>query len=285
MDSAPRTIRKPFIEHIHELQVRLTWCMLSILGGGLIAYSLLDNLLLLIQKPLGQTLYYTSPTGAFSYVFKVCFSFGLLLSLPVIIYQALKFLSPLASQLQKSTIVGIIIWSIGLAHTGALFAYWVSLPAALNFLTHFGGQGVESLITANEYFSFALAYIAGFAVLFQLPLGVVVINKIKPLSPQKMMGLQRYVILFSFIVAAILTPTPDPFNQLIMALPIIILYQLSIVIIWVMNRKENIGSTKTNPVIVSWSSDLQNIDKPLHVMPTKKLPGPKVIDIILPSRG
>jgi hypothetical protein len=104
---------------------------------------------------------------------------------------------------------------------------------------------IKALITADEYFSFALAYIVGFALLFQLPLIILFINRIKPLRPSGMMKAQRYVILFSFIAAAILTPTPDPMNQFIMAVPLVILYQISIVIIWLSKRKQDFTQIKT----------------------------------------
>ncbi len=230
------TAKKTFLEHLHEFQIRLTWSVLAVgvLGGA--SYAFNKQLLAIIQKPLNQTLYYTSPTGGFSFVFKVCAVAGLVLAMPVILYQLFKFLGPLLGRMHKLVITAYTLWSINLAYIGVLFAYFVSLPASLKFLTKFGGDNIQSLITADEYFNFALAYIGGFALLFQLPLIILFINRIKPLSPQIMMGGQRYIILGSFIVSAILTPTPDPINQAIMAVPVILLYQLSIVIVWIANR-------------------------------------------------
>ncbi len=243
MNSAQNsTIRKPFIEHVYELRRRLLWCCLAFFIGGSIGYALYDPLLKLVQQPIGQTLYFTSPTGGFNFVFKVCATFGLLVALPVIIYHLLKFVEPITKKGTRVTIISYLIWSINLAWAGILFGYFVSLPAALHFLTRFGGDSIQSLITADEYFSFALAYIVGFALLFQLPLLVLFINRINPLNPGGMMRAQRYVILVSFIVAAILTPTPDPLNQLIMALPVVLLYQFSIALIWLVNRNKSTNS-------------------------------------------
>jgi sec-independent protein translocase protein TatC len=237
MDSVDNTIRKPFIEHVREVQTRLTWSVVALLIGAGFGYFVYEELLYLIQKPLGQPLYYTSPTGGFSFIFKLCISFGLVVALPVLVYHFIKFLGPMLRKFQKSVIIAYLLWSADLAFAGVLFAYFVSLPAALRFLTNFGGQNIESLITADEYFNFALAYLAGFAILFQLPLAVLFINRIRPLKPRKMIKAQRFIILGSFIVAAVLTPTPDPFNQTIMALPIVALYQLSVLLVWWVNRK------------------------------------------------
>src|SRR5690606_20255917 len=112
-----------------------------------------------------------------------------------------------------------------------------SLPAALHFLSNFSTGSVTSLISANEYFNFVMIYVACFALLFQMPLIIAFINKITPLTPRLLMKKQRFVILGSFIVAAIITPTPDPLNQTLMALPIIGLYQSSIGVVWQSNRR------------------------------------------------
>lgn len=233
------TIRKPFIEHLHELRTRLVWCGLAIAIGGGIGFSLHEKLLAIIQKPLGETLYYTSPTGGFNFAFKISVTFGLVFALPVIIYQLLKFLTPLIGRVRRFYILSYLVWSLILASLGLLFAYFISLPAALQFLTNFGGSNIQALITADEYFSFALAYLAGFALLFQIPLVMLFINRIKPLRPGQLMGAQRYIILGSVIIAAILTPTPDPFNQMIMASPIIVLYQLGIILLSIVNFAKN----------------------------------------------
>lgn len=239
------TNRKPFIEHVHEFRRRLVWCALFFIVGGMIGYALYEPLLDIVQQPLDQTLYYTSPTGGFNFVFKVCAAFGLILALPVIIYQMLKFVEPITQRAHRTAVLTYLLWSANLAYVGVLFGYFVSLPAALHFLTRFGGDRIQALITADEYFSFALAYIVGFALLFQLPLIVLFVNRIKPLKPSGMMKAQRWVILISFIVAAILTPTPDPMNQAIMAIPIIILYQLSIVMVLLVNRKRKTPDATT----------------------------------------
>ncbi len=237
MNGAESAIRKPFIEHVYELRKRALISVLAIMAGGLAGYMIHESLLNVIQKPLGQTLFYTSPTGGFSFIFKLCLLFGLVVALPVIVYQLLKFLSPLIKQVTKRFILLCLLCSVFLAIIGVLFAYFISLPAALHFLTSFGGQDIQALITADAYFNFALAYIGGFAVLFQLPLILLLINRAKPLKPGPLMRFQRYVLLGSFIIAAVLTPTPDPINQAMMAVPVILLYQISIVLIWLVNMK------------------------------------------------
>lgn len=215
-----------FAEHIQELRRRLMWSVLFIVIGASIGYAMHDFLLVVLQQPLHEKLYYTTPTGAFSFIIKICTVFGLIVALPMIIYQTFSFFGPLIKKRTKRQITGYVMASFLLACAGIAFAYFISLPAALKFLVNFGSEtgSIEALITANEYFNFVLAYIGGYAVLFQLPLIIAFINRLTPLTPSKMFGSFRYVILGSFVAAAIITPTPDPINQAIMAGPIILLY-------------------------------------------------------------
>jgi sec-independent protein translocase protein TatC len=227
-----------FAEHIQELRDRLMWSMLFVLVGAVAGYLVHDKLLVILQQPLHDTLYYTNPTGAFSFIIKISTVFGLVVALPVIIYHTFAFFGPLIKERSKKLFVAYVTASLILAGLGMLFAYYISLPAALKFLVNFGGNAgnIESLITANEYFNFVLAYIAGFAVLFQLPLVLLFINKLTPLSPSRLFSATRFVILGSFIVAAIITPTPDPLNQALMAGPVILLYFVSAGLVMIINR-------------------------------------------------
>ena len=218
-----------FAEHVQELRNRLFWTILFLLLGAVAGYFIHDTLILWLQRPLNESLYYTTPGGAFSFIIKVCTVFGFVMALPIFIYQIFAFFGPLIKLKTKRSFIIYIVSSFLLAISGLLFAYFISLPAALHFLVNFGtDSNIKSLITANEYFNFVLTYIAGFAALFQVPLIVLLIDKVKPVPPAKLLKSLRYVVLLSFIIAAVITPTPDPVNQALMAGPIILLYLLSV---------------------------------------------------------
>ncbi len=227
---------RPFIEHLTEVRIRLTWIALTVIGFSAVGYFISDTLLALLHRPIGETLYYTSPVGGLNFLIKLCFSLGFVLALPVIFYQLNKFFSPMVSKKHNRLIVRYSVYSSIMALAGVAFAYFISMPAALHFLMGFSNGTIESLVGVNEYYGFAIAYMLGYALLFQLPIIISFINKIKPLDPGSMMRAQRWVILFSFIVAAILTPTPDPTNQFIMAAPAIVFYQVGVFFVWVSNR-------------------------------------------------
>lgn len=266
-----------FGEHVGELRRRLMWSLLFVLVGGAVGYVLHDSLLVILQRPLNETLYYTTPAGAFSFIIKICTVFGFLVALPVMTFNGFAFFEPLIKTRTRRLLVWYVVVSVALAAAGITFAYFVSLPAALHFLVNFGGGDIEALITANEYFNFVLAYLAGFALLFQLPLILTFINRLTPLTPNKLLGATRYVILASFILAAIITPTPDPLNQLLMAGPVILLYFLSAVLIVIKNRSSR-RTKVTQPVqqeVVDQAHELIEPVAPPTFVPQLEEPAPQ----------
>lgn len=238
---------QPFSEHIRELRQRLIYTVATLFLASSVGYAIHGSLFRLIKRPLQEQLYYTTPLGGFNAMIKISVLFGLIVTVPVFIYQLSKFLGPAFRRRIRPP--RIVLFSIILATVGVLFAYFVSLPASLRFLANVDSKDLQSIITVNEYLNFVAAYLAAFAILFQLPLVLLFINRIKPQRPGRLMRMQRWVVLFSFIVAAILTPTPDPINQIMMALPIILLYQFSVVLIWFTNRRgKNIA---VEPILVA----------------------------------
>jgi hypothetical protein len=129
--------------------------------------------------------------------------------------------------------------SLVLAAGGIVFAYYVSLPASLYFLTGFNLYHINPMLTIDSYFSFVMTYLLAGALLFQLPLVMMIINSVKPLTPKKLMKAQDKIIIGSFIVAAVISPTPDALNQILLASPMVVMYQLGIVMIWLKNRKSH----------------------------------------------
>lgn len=243
------TRRQPFLEHVYELRGRLAWCVVALLIGTTIGYFIKDQLLQLLVAPLGQTLYYTSPGGGFSLIVQLCLGFGVIFAVPVLIFHIIRFLAPVLPNYSLRFLIIILLASCTLVSMGVTFAYFVSLPAALYFLNEFSNDQVQALISTDTYMSFVALYLAGFAVLFQLPLLLLIINSVTPLKPKKLLVNAKWVLLASFIIAAIITPTPDPFNQTIMAGPIVMLYLLSILLVKIVNRKRKTAPTPNSTLL------------------------------------
>ncbi len=238
--SRPANTKAPLSEHLRELKRRLVYVAVSIIAWSAAAYGVEQQLIDILLRPShGQQFVYTSPMGGVNFLFSVCLFVGIALSVPVIVYNALKFLFPLMRQTTMKFIYICSTVSGLLAIAGILFGYFAGLPAALHFLFHqqFHSNQVEAMISIQSYFSFVTAYMVGAAIMFQLPLILVIINRIKPLSPKTMFKAERAVIVFAFIAAFIMNPTPNIVDQLLVVIPIIIMYQMGIGIVWLINRR------------------------------------------------
>ncbi len=207
-----------------------------LLVGSVLGYLLHKKILLILIEPLNQPVFYASPAGGFDFILKISIFFGFLISLPILIYHVVRFASPALPYNQSSVVYLSLLFSGVFLIFGVLFAYYISLPATLHFLSTFSTNEIRSLISTTEYFSFVTRHLVGFGIIFQLPLIMLILNKFYKISPKSLLKYEKHVILGSFIAAAILTPTPDMFNQLIMAIPIIFLYQITVIFIWTKNK-------------------------------------------------
>jgi len=228
---------QPFSEHLSELRARLLSSVVLFIIGTIVGYLLHERMLAVLVAPLGQPVFYSSPAGGFDFIIKLSFLFGLAVSIPVLVFHTLRFIEPVLPPQSPQKTLLVLVSSCLLLMAGGLFAYFVSLPAALYFLGSFTSEGVQALISASDYFAFVTRYLLGFGLLFQLPLVLLVINSAQRIPTRKLLGLEKWVVLLSFIIAAVLTPTPDIFNQLLMALPLIVLYQITVVLVWLVNSR------------------------------------------------
>lgn len=232
--------RAPLIEHVHELKRRIIYVAIAVGIMSAVVYGFERQLIEILLRPSnGQHFVYTSPMGGVNFLFNVCFYFGVALSVPVIIYNLLRFMQPLMRNTTQRFIVTVSIISGIIAICGILFGYFAGLPAALHFLLkqQFHNGQVEAMISIQSYFSFVVAYMFGAALMFQLPLVLVIVNRMKPLSPKKMLKYERPVIIFAFVAAFIMNPTPNVVDQLLTVVPVLISYQFGILIVWIINRR------------------------------------------------
>ena len=228
-----------FMDHIRELQWRLAIVALAFLVTGVAVYPFFDKIVALLLKPLGNnlSLVYLTPGGAFNFAVQVCIYAAMIGALPVALYHIYRFVMPAVEKTTLRGVLGYSLSSLLLAAVGVAFSYFLALPAAIQFLTSFDLKNISPMLTVESYLSFVMTYLLAGALLFQLPLCMTIINRIKPMTPRMLMSGQRHVILWSVVFAAVISPTPDAVNQLLLAVPIIVMYQVGIVIILLKNRK------------------------------------------------
>lgn len=223
---------KTFSDHIGELRKRAFLVALVFIAASSLAYNYRDILVELIMKPLGdEKLIYLTPGGGFNFIFQVTLYAGLIAAAPMLIYQLYGFIRPALPTRAQRSAGKVVIAAFLLMLCGVAFGYFVAVPSALSFLSTFAGTDVAPSLTADSYLGFFLAYIAGLAVLFQLPLLLLFFHWIHPMTPGKLLKSEKFVILFAFVASAIITPTPDVLNQSMIAVPLIAIYQLGVIVV------------------------------------------------------
>lgn len=217
-------------DHIKELRNRFFIVAIIFVVVSAVAYNYKDTLLYYLLKPLnGEKLVYLNPAGGFSFIFQVTMYVGVAVVVPFLVYNLYKFVAPALPESARKHSAGVMISSLLLLCSGVAFGYIYAIPGALNFLNNFGDGYITPNLTADSYLNFILAYTAGLGVLFQLPLVLLLIHWVHPLKPSSLFKFERYMILVAFIGAAMITPTPDIMNQTVIALPIIIMYQIGFI--------------------------------------------------------
>lgn len=228
----------PFMEHVRELRKRLCYIAISVALFSGLAYLVEHHIVAALVAPThGQKFIYTTPGGGIDFLFRVCLYTGIAVSLPVIVYQLLRYLEPLIKRDAMRFIVWGSVASGVLALAGMAFGYFIGLPAALHFLLNqFQTGQIEPLLSIQSYMSFVTLYLLGSALLFQVPLILLFINRITPLKPGKLLKFERWVIVGAFVIGGIINPSPNMSDQLMLAIPMILMYQIGVLLIWHVNR-------------------------------------------------
>lgn len=222
----------PISGHLQELRSRLirSVLILSLFFGAAFYFS--DSLLFLLKRPLHAELVFLSPAEAFWADLKVSLFVGFLAALPVILFELWQFVAPGLLPNERGSLLPFLIVSTLLFFAGMAFCYLIALPFALDFLIDYGRRsGITPQISVSMYIDFNLKFLLGFGLVFELPLVMLFLSKIGLLTPAFFTRNRKYAILLAFFIAAVLTPTPDIFNQCVMAIPLIILYEIGVLVV------------------------------------------------------
>ena len=226
------------VDHIRELQKRLFVSVIVLVLAGIAVYFIYEPILDLLRSPLNAPLYYTSPAGSFAFVMKICFMGALAVTIPLIIYNIVMFIRPAFKEaIPLRRVYGVAGFSGVLAAAGAAFGFLVIIPGALRFFQGFQVDGLSALISADAYLGFVTNVIITFVIMFQIPLLIAFIDTITPLTPKKLLGAEKWVILGSLIVSFLVPFALDLTTSLLIALPIVALYNIAIVIVIIQHAR------------------------------------------------
>lgn len=230
----PVNEKMPFTAHLAELRKRLVRILIAVGLGFMACYFLKEQLFKLITKPLFDVLpqksfmIFTGLTEAFFIYMMIAFFASLIVTSPYLLYQIWKFISPGLYKSEKKYVLPFVLVSTLLFIGGVLFGYFIALPPAFKFFVEFTSDTLKPMISFKEYLSLSLKFLLAFGLSFELPVFIFFATKIGLVNAKMLSKQRRYAILIIFIAAAVLTPSPDAFSQIIMAIPLLILYEMSI---------------------------------------------------------
>ncbi|MHC4458299.1 MAG: twin-arginine translocase subunit TatC [Planctomycetota bacterium] len=225
--------KAPFTAHLEELRKRLITCFIAVGVGFAISYGFKEKLFQILVQPLlrvmetGEKLIFTGLPEAFFTYLKVAFLSGLMLAAPIIIYQFWMFVAPGLYDREKRLMLPIVFLSSFFFVGGALFGYFIVFPWGFKFFLGFAGEHIRALPSMKEYLGFSAKLLLAFGLVFELPLVITFLAKLGLVSVDFLKKNRKYALLLFFAGAAILTP-PDVVTQIMMALPLMLLYEISI---------------------------------------------------------
>jgi sec-independent protein translocase protein TatC len=227
----------PFLEHLEELRKRLIKAFLAIIVCSGIAFGFREYIFEFIKIPLdGVPLHNMQVTGSFYAYLKISLFTGIMLALPFVFYHAWRFISPGLYSREKVMITPLVFISTVLFLIGAGFCYMIVLPIALQFLIGFAGEQIINYITVGSYISFAGLLLLAFGFGFQMPILAYFLGKFGLVSSRFLAKGRRYAFILILVVGAIITP-PDVFTQVLLAVPLYLLYEISIIVVRVTGKR------------------------------------------------
>ncbi len=253
MDKAPLT------EHLSEARNRIVVALIAIMVAFGVCYYYSEFIFRYLTFPLHNTMKFSFEYPYLSFVpgtmfdyklvvlrpvealwthIKISFISAFIISSPIIFYEIWKFIAPGLLPKEKKYAVPFVLTTTCLFMVGALFCFFIVLPFAMNFLLDYKMENLENSWTLGYYIDFCLTFILAFGAVFELPVVTVFATRLGIVTTDFLAKNRKYAVLIAFVIAAVLTPTPDAFNQTLMAVPIIVLYEVGIVASRILNRKK-----------------------------------------------
>jgi len=232
---------RPLMGHLAELRTCLLYSLAAVAACAFAAYPAVDAVIADLSRPVlaqpGARLVFISPLEAVFSRIKIALFLGVMLSLPFVLFQVWSFIQRGLLPKEKRFVFAITLASALLFYTGAFFCYFLILPMGITFLLAYGSDLLVPMITISRYLSFVLSLIFAFGMIFEVPLAVGFLVKIGLLRSVDLRRQRKAAIVVMFILAAALTPGPDVFSQLLMAAPLLVLYEIGIAVAVLIEKK------------------------------------------------
>ena len=221
---------QPLRDHLQEFRKRLIICLVVVAIAALACYNYVDDIIALLSGPAGK-LYFMNPSEVFFTYMEIALYAGILFTLPFLLYEVWAFVAPALWPEERRAVLVILPTAVILFYVGLVFAYYLVIPAAVTFFMGFATQTLQPMFSLESYLSFILALTLPFGFIFELPLIVVFLAKIGLVTGDFLKGKRKILIVIAFIFAAVISPTTDIFTQTMIAVPLIVLYEISLFIV------------------------------------------------------
>lgn len=228
-----------FIGHLDDLRKTIFYCLGSVLCGTLLGFFFAKDLIILLKLPARGIIDHfilLKPTEAVAIYVKVALYAGCCIASPAVFYHVWQFVKPAVGEELRSGIAGWFLAALGLFVAGTVFAYTVLIPAGLGFLLRLSQEIATPMFNLNGYISFLLALLVLSGVVFEMPVIAALLTRLRLISPQLMRKRRKEAFFALMVIAAVITPTTDIFNMLLFAAPMVVLYEISILVSSFMSR-------------------------------------------------
>jgi sec-independent protein translocase protein TatC len=234
--------------HLRELRKRVLWSLIAVVITTAVSFFFADQIINFLKVPAGNVQFvFIEVTEGFSTYMKVCFVVGIIAAMPVIMYNLLMFVMPALNPNEKKWVLLIMPWIIIMFFGGVYFGYRFLIPPATHFLLGFGSKVAIIQPRLSNYVNFVINLLLIIGLIFEMPVVVTFLARVGVVSAKWLAGKQKWVFILAFVVSAVITPTPDAINQTIVAATLIALYEVSIGLAWLVEKRKK----KSQEVITS----------------------------------
>jgi sec-independent protein translocase protein TatC len=257
----------PFMGHLSELRKRLVISVVVVFIGFLVSFTYSEFLfkmlvfpmhsgisfktaypyVYIVTRDIDSSLVFLGPAEAFWAHMKIAMIFAIIATSPILFFELWRFMAPGFHEKEKKMAVPFLLVTTGLFIFGTLFCFIIVLPFAMKFLLTYKTESLTPMIAVGRYIDFCLKFILAFGIVFELPVVLVFLTRLGVVTPKTLAKNRKYAVLLAFVAAAILTPTPDAFNQVLMAVPIIFLYEGGIIASRIFIRRSRGADKREKP--------------------------------------
>ena len=242
-DRREELARMTLLEHLDELRRRIAWSLLAIVAGFLVCWSFAKPIFAWLERPIlqflpeGERLAFTGLIDPFMLYVKVGLLAGVFAASPVVLHQVWLFIAPGLYRSERRVVVPFVLFTTFFFLLGGYFGYAVAFPMVCRFLLEVGAE-FRQVITVNEYFSMASKVILGLGVVFELPVLILFLARLGIVDHRFLLRHLRYAVIIIFVLAAVITPTPDVATQSVFAVPMVGLYLIGVLVAWLFGKRK-----------------------------------------------